>query len=204
MLWVWRYALIRKKLIVRTCPKCGKKGAGGGMTAHIRNCGHDSAKRFWSFVDTSGDGCWPWIGAGHRDGYGRANVRIKGKTQIRSPTAWRGCSPTERYRSIWTYAIRAITGCAAALSIYGLARTSRTWPTKKRRCDIFTASVITRPNSPKPKRLRFYAILLAWDAEELVKSRNTRSDGVTAEVIYSLVARRSWKHIRTSDIKDKS
>lgn len=68
---------------MRVCPKCGKSGAAGGMAAHIRNCGHDSAARFWSFVRQESGGCWPWIGAKHRDGYGRANVRKDGKTQIR-------------------------------------------------------------------------------------------------------------------------
>jgi hypothetical protein len=60
-----------------TCPKCSKTffTLKGALSTHTRWCGDDPVARFWSRVDKSAGetACWPWLGAKHRDGYGRAH-----------------------------------------------------------------------------------------------------------------------------------
>lgn len=56
------------------CPKCGKTFRGRSLGAHAPLCRLTEPELFWVFV-TRGDGCWEWIGAKHRDGYGRFNAR---------------------------------------------------------------------------------------------------------------------------------
>ena len=69
---------------MRTCQHCGKTGRKGSMATHIKNCGHDPVERFWRWVGRGAESnCWPWLGAKHRDGYGRANIKINGKGKIR-------------------------------------------------------------------------------------------------------------------------
>lgn len=60
------------------CPKCGLEVTNGQIGARVRNlkcC--TSEERFWAKVDKSAgaESCWPWKGAVHRDGYGRAHDR---------------------------------------------------------------------------------------------------------------------------------
>lgn len=45
-------------------------------------------ERFWSKVDTSGDGCWLWRGAVDRHGYGQFTVR-RGDVQRAHRVAWK-------------------------------------------------------------------------------------------------------------------
>lgn len=65
-----------------SCPKCGKQFNGRSVGSHVWACDVTEEELFWNLVQKS-DGCWPWIGAKHRDGYGRANVSIEGKKRIR-------------------------------------------------------------------------------------------------------------------------
>ncbi len=78
---------------LRTCPKCGKEmfvGA-GAMASHKTWCGDDPVARFWSKVDKSAgvSACWPWTGAGHRDGYGRAHFLGRDKIAIAHRLAYK-------------------------------------------------------------------------------------------------------------------
>ena len=75
------------------CEKCNQEFfAGlGTMNSHKKWCGDDPVDRFWRKVDKSPgpDSCWPWTGAGHRDGYGRAHFLGRDKIAIAHRLAYK-------------------------------------------------------------------------------------------------------------------
>ncbi len=68
------------------CGKCGMtltQGQVGNRVKRLQCC--DSEERFWYKLDKSGgeNACWPFKGAKHRDGYGRAHILIDGQNRIK-------------------------------------------------------------------------------------------------------------------------
>lgn len=63
------------------------KGA-SQLNNHLKFCGRDQVEAFWKFVSKQ-EGCWPWKGALHRDGYGRFNLPCHGGMVIAHRFAWK-------------------------------------------------------------------------------------------------------------------
>lgn len=72
------------------CPKCSKSlPTAQGVRNHLPWCGKETiAERFWRYVRKQ-DGCWPWLGALHRDGYGRFNLPQHTGMVISHRYAWK-------------------------------------------------------------------------------------------------------------------
>ena len=64
------------------CPNCGLSFKGYNIGGHIRVCGSTNEQLFWRYVEKE-DGCWPWTGALHRDGYGRFNFQYPNRRKMR-------------------------------------------------------------------------------------------------------------------------
>jgi hypothetical protein len=77
--------------VERTCPQCGKVDLLPPYKLRNPYCSKacsnssrliDPITRFWDLVDTSDpDGCWPWIAARDKDGYGLFTIQA-GKQQV--------------------------------------------------------------------------------------------------------------------------